>query len=255
MSRELRRARARTLAALILLGAIAVVLQQAGVRMRVIARLNDERIDLAAQREAAPSGVEADRILDEIRKIETDLENLQKILPDEFDLAVEREEVEREAASVGVRVLFASYREEPDEDFRKCEAKVFLLGPEARIDALLERFWQRARLRSWKREKGRPGCVWGVLSTYARARRASTSPVNVVPAETLWLWPFTSHVRRAEADLQAARKELESERKLVDAVNRFELLREELQTVVDFIQARHVKPGSEDGEPEEEAAP
>lgn len=244
MTRELRRARFRTLVALLLLGATALVLQQAGVRMRTIERLNGERIDLAAQLEIASDGLDLGRVLNEIPKIEADLERLQLIVPDDFNPAAEREEVEKEAVRFGVRALFARYRVTSDEGYRKCDANLFLIGPDAGIEALLKRLHEKARLRTWKKEKGREGCVWGTLTTYARPLPTPSMPIAVVQAEKVWLWPFTRDVERAERELRALRKDVESRRERIATVNRYELLRDELQALVDFVQARHGESGA-----------
>lgn len=93
--------------------------------------------------------------------------------------------------------------------------------------------------------------MWGTLTTYAKATRerpkaALVSVPESVLAERVWLWPYTTEIRKLEGELRESRGKLAEKREALLILSRFEVKKSELQSLVDFILATK-KPAAESG--------
>ncbi|MBL8114723.1 MAG: hypothetical protein JNK60_17715 [Acidobacteria bacterium] len=247
----MRRAWIRVLSAATILALLGVVAEQAGARAREVDRLRDESLAIASELERVPPEHRLEAVREETRRIELDLERLELIVPSDFEPAVERRDVEEAGARFGVHVLFSQARVAPEGSHRRCEYFVFLLGTEQGMSLLLSHLEKRARLRTWKREGGRTGAMWGTLTTFAKAARERQkadrpSAPESGPAEQVWLWPYTTEIRKLEEELRESRGKLAEKRDALLILSRFEVKKSELQSLVDFILTTK-KPAAESG--------
>jgi uncharacterized RDD family membrane protein YckC len=193
---------------------------------------------------------------DEAARLETDLEKVRRMLPPRLEVDAFRRALDEALSARGIRSRVSSVQAFRRGRLFRAELTIEAAGDPTAISGVLGRTCCGGRLTSW-RGSFTPEGVRGALSIFATP--AAAEPPSACPPRRgdLWLWPFTARADRLAAEVGRARADLSGLSRESDGVRRYEILKEDLETRILFVN-RIVQPGGprgRAGEPDEPEVP
>jgi len=195
---------------------------------------------------AAAAERDWDTLLAETESYERELERLRRILPDDLELDRFDEALGKWCCRQGVEVCAQKRGTRREGPLVRCSISISLCGDQAAIGELAEwpgtlRRSAGARLVGVTAAEQHGNRLDAELEVFALPgddlEQGSDDGEPPSPEPKAWMWPFTSRVARAMADIEARRAEVAARSRYWEPVNRLMAARNRLEHTIDTINA------------------